>query len=57
MRWRKVKKMMAVMLSCAGILFIIVFVSLFIISGIFERPKYLEPWQKDYSQKFDDPRI
>lgn len=57
MRWRKVKKMMAVMLSCAGALFIIVFVSLFIISGIFERPKYLKPWQKDYSQKFDDPRI
>lgn len=30
---------------------------LFVISGIFVEPKYLEPYQKNYSQKFDDPRI
>ncbi|MEN6349209.1 MAG: hypothetical protein ABFD08_07410 [Syntrophomonas sp.] len=28
-----------------------------IISGIFKEPNYLEPWKKDYAQKFDDPRI
>lgn len=31
--------------------------ALFIISGVFEKPGYLEPWEKDYAQKFDDPRI
>lgn len=54
---RKVKKTMAIIFSCVGALLIITFVSLFIISGIFKQPKYLEPWQKNYSQKFDDPRI
>lgn len=54
---RKVKKTMIIILSCVGALLIIAFASLFIISGIFEQPKYLEPWQKTYSQKFDDPRI
>jgi hypothetical protein len=54
---RKVKKTMTIIFSCVGALLIIAFVSLFIISGIFKQPKYLEPWQKNYSQKFDDPRI
>ncbi len=54
---RKVKKTMTIILSCIGALLIVAFASLFIISGIFEQPKYLEPWQKTYSQKFDDPRI
>lgn len=54
---RTVKKTMTIILSCIGALLIIAFASLFIISGIFESPKYLEPWQKTYSQKFDDPRI
>jgi len=54
---RKEKKTMTIILSCVGALLIIAFASLFIISGIFEQPKYLEPWQKTYSQKFDDPRI
>ena len=26
-------------------------------SGIFSKVQYLEPWQKSYSDKFDDPRI
>ncbi len=52
-----VKKTMTIILSCFSALLIIAFASLFIISGIFESPKYLEPWQKTYSQKFDDPRI
>ncbi|MDO0825166.1 Acg family FMN-binding oxidoreductase [Desulfosporosinus nitroreducens] len=54
---RTVKKTMTIILSSIGALLIIALVSLFIISGIFESPKYLEPWQKTYSQKFDDPRI
>ncbi len=40
------------------ILFIgIAVMALSIISGVFEKPAYLEPWNKDYAQKFDDPRI
>jgi hypothetical protein len=54
---RMVKKTMTIIFSCIGALLIVAFASLFIISGIFESSKYLEPWQKDYSQKFDDPRI
>jgi hypothetical protein len=54
---RTVKKTMIIILSCIGALLIIAITSLFIISGIFESPKYLEPWQKTYSQKFDDPRV
>lgn len=54
---RTVKKTMAIILSSIGALLIIAFVFIFIISGGFEPPKYLEPWQKTYSQKFDDPRI
>lgn len=57
MNKRKVKKTMTIILSCIGALLIMAFASLFIISGIFESPKYLEPWQKTYSQKFDDPRV
>lgn len=54
---RMVKKAMIIILSGIGALLIIAITSLFIISGIFESPKYLAPWQKTYSQKFDDPRI
>lgn len=50
---RTMKKAMTIILSCIGAFII----SLFIISGIFESPKYLEPWQRTYSQKFDDPRV
>jgi hypothetical protein len=54
---RTVKKTMTIILSSIAALLIIAFTSLFIISGVFESSKYLEPWQKTYSQKFDDPRI
>lgn len=54
---RTVKKTMTIIISSIGALLIIALISLFIISGILESPKYLEPWQKTYSQKFDDPRI
>ena len=40
------------------ILFIgIAVMALSIISGAFEKSVYLEPQNKDYAQKFDDPRI
>jgi hypothetical protein len=52
-----VKKKMTIIISSIGTLLIVAFASLFIISGFFESAKYLEPWQKAYSQKFDDPRI
>ncbi|MEA4926035.1 MAG: hypothetical protein VB084_12065 [Syntrophomonadaceae bacterium] len=54
---RTVKKTMTIIISSLAALLIITFASLFIISGVFESSKYLEPWQKTYSQKFDDPRI
>lgn len=31
--------------------------ALLIISGIFVKSTYLDPWKKDYAQKFNDPRI
>lgn len=35
----------------------IVFAGLLCISGIFVKPVYLKPWQKDYGKSFKDPRI
>jgi nitroreductase len=54
---RKVKKIMLIIFLSIGTLLILAFVSLLLISGIFQSQKYLEPWQKTYSQKFEDPRI
>jgi hypothetical protein len=31
--------------------------ALYIISGGFMKPKYLEPWNKDYAAQYEDPRI
>ncbi|HBL84340.1 MAG: hypothetical protein A2Y17_05070 [Clostridiales bacterium GWF2_38_85] len=50
------KKMIILLLSIVGLL-ITIFATLFIASGIFTKPEYLEPWQKSYFQQFDDPRI
>ncbi len=51
------KRTVILILLWSGVLLIAALGSLFIISGIFKFPKYLEPWQKTYAQKFDDPRI
>lgn len=51
------KRTAILILFWSGVLFIAALGSLFIISGIFKFPKYLEPWQKTYAQIFDDPRI
>lgn len=50
-------KTMGVILGGVLAFIALAFTALFIISGIFQKPAYLEPWDKDYAQKFDDPRI
>ncbi|WP_434509657.1 Acg family FMN-binding oxidoreductase [Desulfitobacterium sp. AusDCA] len=57
MNKKAVRRTMASILSGICVILILAFASLLMISGIFVTPKYGEPWQKDYSQKFDDPRI
>ncbi len=57
MKKRSVKKLMIYILSSITSLLILIFTILLIASGAFSNPKYLEPWKKTYSQKFDDPRI
>jgi hypothetical protein len=52
--WKKSTKI--IILSAIGILLAAGMV-VFMASGIFLKPKYLEPWQKSYSDKFNDPRI
>ncbi len=54
---RKVKKVSLIIIASIAILFIAAITTLFMISGIFKEPKYLEPWRKNYFQQFDDPRV
>jgi len=49
-------RMKIISLSIAGILAVACIV-VFMASGIFSKAQYLEPWQKTYSDIFDDPRI
>lgn len=35
----------------------IALIALLLISGVFEKSAYLEPWNKDYAPSFPDPRI
>lgn len=48
---------MTIFLSCIVLLLVAVSATLFISSGAFVKPEYLEPWKRTYSQKFDDPRL
>lgn len=52
--WKRGLKIMG--LSVTSILLVAV-IGIFVASGIFSKPSYLEPWQESYSSKFDDPRI
>ncbi|MDF2472331.1 MAG: hypothetical protein K0R21_113 [Anaerocolumna sp.] len=52
-----VKKTMLIILLSIGSLIILTFASLLLISGVFEKQEYLEPWEKDYALQFEDPRI
>lgn len=48
--------MKIITLSVACIVLVAVII-VFVTSGIFSKPQYLEPWQQSFSNKFDDPRI
>lgn len=57
MKTRNPKKGVKIMLtSLFGLILVLVMV-VFLASGIVSKPKYLEPWEKTYSDQFDDPRI
>lgn len=49
--------MMSIILIGIIVFIVLAITALLIISGVFEKSTYLEPWKKDYAQKFDDPRI
>jgi hypothetical protein len=51
------KNRMIIILLSIVVILLVVSAIVFIAGGIFSKPKYLEPWQKSYSKKFDDPRI
>lgn len=49
-------KMQVISIWITGIL-VVASIVVFMASGILLKSQYLEPWQKSYSSKFDDPRI
>jgi hypothetical protein len=54
------KKGKSIVLICAAVLpglCAAAFVALLLVSGVFEKSKYLEPWDKKYADRFDDPRL
>lgn len=51
------KKGVIIILSIAGTLLVTAVFILFLFSGMFTKSAYLEPWQKIYFHKFEDPRI
>ncbi|GGL64465.1 Acg family FMN-binding oxidoreductase [Sporolactobacillus putidus] len=57
MKKKGVKKTVLIILCSLGAVILAAFLSLFLISGIFVPKNYLEPWDKNYAQKFEDPRI
>ncbi len=50
-------KKMAVLLIGVMLSLGVAAIVLLLVSGIFQRPAYLEPWAKTYAQKFADPRV
>lgn len=57
MKKRGVKKTVLYTLISLLAVLILVLSVLFLASGVFQPKKYLEPWDKNYAQKFEDPRI
>lgn len=51
--WRRMRMIVLVLMILVGV----AGAALVFLSGAFQKPAYLEPWKKDYAQKFDDPRI
>jgi len=54
---KKLRKIILVILSIIVGSVLLSFVILFIASGLFTTPKYLQPWEKTYYSTHDDPRI
>lgn len=57
MKRRSLKRTMTLSLAGLGALIVLVFTALMLTSGIFTAPRYLDPWQQDYADQFDDPRM
>ncbi|MDQ0194092.1 Acg family FMN-binding oxidoreductase [Paenibacillus wynnii] len=57
MKKRGIKKVVLMILSGLAVLLILTLVVLFASSGIMKQPLYLQPWERTYSEQFDDPRI
>lgn len=57
MNRKAVNKKMIIILAGIMTLAFAVFPVLLLSSGIFTSSRYLEPWEKNYSMQFDDPRI
>jgi hypothetical protein len=55
----KSKLKMRLLYFCSGfvILIVVAFAILLIIGGLFVKPVYLKPWDKEYAKSFEDPRI
>ncbi|MBM7870933.1 hypothetical protein JOC70_002427 [Clostridium pascui] len=51
------KNRMIIILLSIVVILLVASAIVFIAGGIFSNPKYVEPWKKSYSKKFDDPRI
>lgn len=54
---RKLNKTMIIIFLSIVAMIAVAFAVLLLTSGIFQKQNYLEPWNKTYSEKFDDPRI
>lgn len=57
MRPKKGRGRVRMIVAGTGIFIVAAFTALLLISGIGTSPKYLEPWQPEYAQQVDDPRI
>jgi hypothetical protein len=51
------KRIILIIFLCIASLTVISMISLFVASGAFLTPHYLDPWQKQYAQTFTDPSI
>ena len=52
-----IKKPMRLILLSLFLFVILILGILLAVSGVFQKPLYLEAWDKTYSEKFDDPRL
>lgn len=54
---KRIIKIIIIILLIILVLVLIAIVTLFIEGGVLVKAKYLEPWQKTYSQQFSDSRV